>query len=169
MVNSVSISHGELLVLRPKPKPDESLSSWIDRLSSGFGHSLNEFSKLVLHSQPLGRVDVDRNCPHDILQTLAEITGTPLERVEASSIIDKTLASEARAWVLYPPPHGGFQYCPECLSDLGIFRRSWRFLFSVGCAVHGKLLIDQCPHCKRPIRVPYGDRVGIFSRFMCIR
>ena len=78
-------------MLRPKLKPDESLSSWIDRLSSGFGHSLNEFSTLVLQSQPLGRVDLDRNCPHYILQTLAEITGTPLERVEASSIIDKTL------------------------------------------------------------------------------
>src|SRR6266851_4213706 len=174
MANSVSSSHGELLVLRPKLRQDEALSSWIDRLSAAFGLSLNEFSTQVLHSPPLGRVDVDRNCPPDVLQTLAQITGTPLERVEASSIIEKTLPSEARAWVLYPPPHGskhhpGLQYCPECLSNFGIFRRSWRFLFSVGCAVHGKLLIDQCPNCKQPIRAPYGDRVGIFSRFMCGR
>ena len=76
--------------------------------------------------------------------------------------------------MLYPPPHGkkhhyGLQYCPECLSCFGIFRRSWRFLFSVGCAVHGRLLIDKCPHCENPTRIPFGDRVGIFSRFMCVR
>lgn len=41
--------------------------------------------------------------------------------------------------------------CPDCLSELSYCRRVWEFSAITICPTHRRLLIDECPKCKRRI------------------
>lgn len=41
--------------------------------------------------------------------------------------------------------------CPDCLSESPYCRRAWEFSAVTACPTHRRLLIDECPKCKRRI------------------
>src|ERR1051325_10311171 len=41
--------------------------------------------------------------------------------------------------------------CPDCLSESPYCRRVWEFAAVTACPTHRRLLIDECPKCKRRI------------------
>jgi hypothetical protein len=41
--------------------------------------------------------------------------------------------------------------CPDCLAEFGCCRQVWELVFFVTCPLHGRLLLDYCPGCGRPL------------------
>ena len=165
---------GNLWPIHPKPLPDELLSSWILRLA--YENDLNALTLCTLlfgYRKPIWNRDIDQLASEEILNKLAQVTGTPIERVYETTLksydgilFEKTNLSGTTRWVLslgiqHRKRHAfGLQYCPKCLAEdkKPYFRRIWRLALITTCTKHGVVLLDRCPHCKSPI-MPH--RVGI--------
>lgn len=96
--------------------------------------------------------------PADDLVGLAEVTGTvfsalvPLKyaRVESSEL------TPLFSFFGHPLPQHMIRpmrpkICPQCLLETGYCHRRWDLLLVTTCPVHGCMLIDECPKCKRNI------------------
>jgi hypothetical protein len=80
---------GKLLPVHFKPEDDELLSSWICRLALANGMNAASLCSLTLPpkypTQVIRVEDLDTCVRRDILTTLAEITGTPIDRIIAAT------------------------------------------------------------------------------------
>jgi hypothetical protein len=157
----------DLWYIRDKPKPGESLTSWITRLAWNHGLKYQNFCY-----QNWGRAstaehgDLDRRAPEIVLDVLEKRTGA-----SRAQIVGTTLASFTGTLfeALYTRGHViglysraacvrpirlryRLQFCPACLaSDETPFSRlSWRLSFLVCCPKHGLVLSDGCARCSAP-------------------
>jgi hypothetical protein len=62
----------------------------------------------------------------------------------------------------------GLQFCPECLALQPVYLRAWRLSFVTHCPVHGRRLLDACPHCDAPV-VPHRQFPGRALCHVCHR
>jgi len=162
-----------LLPYRPKPKPDELLSSWLIRLANGYRMELSEFLDMLCLTSHIHACDVDRLAPEILLIRLSELTGTTIEAARRTLLQSRfgilrtdRLHIQSVAWPWQIPighsrHHGrtcGFQICPRCLAEGETYFR-WQSQVALFCCceVHGCLLIDQCPRCLASIHAaPHG-------------
>ena len=145
---------------RPIPMHDESLTSWLCRLSDANGVAVNElYEKIQAGSKPV--FDPDQIPPTKFLEGLAIRTMVPMERLQGM-ILDP-LTPILRAWkasgsssvLSWKCCTAGVrrrvknQFCPHCLRDdeIPYFRLSWRLSFATVCEVHRIPLWDSCPAC----------------------
>jgi transposase-like protein len=151
-----------------KPLEDELLSSWLVRLSEAHGLTFSNFCRAVWPKKGVRLLDLEVLPKAEILNTLTEKTGTPMARVEATTLTEYDgrlfIASSPRnvQWVLRygrnrngEAPQRGLQYCPECLKedeDL-YFRRQWRLALVVICPRHRLQLRDCCHRCGQAVRI----------------
>lgn len=149
--------------VRPKPFPDELLSSWLVRLAHAHGLKVQTFCHLVFGvSKQLWNRDIDRLAPEWLLTELAERTGTPLAHVRATTLrayegwlYQRFRLSGQLPWILVLKMHHrkrlgfGLQYCPRCLraDKVPYFRKRWRVAFNLVCPTHRVRLLDRCPSC----------------------
>lgn len=160
-----------------KPLDDELLSSWMIRLAHVHGLKVMTLCTLLFgYRRPVWNRDIDRLAPKDVLHKLSQITGTPPERVYATTlrelegkVFEKFNLNGNTHWVL---PLGirsrshkdyGLQYCPQCLVEdpIPYFRRLWRLGFITVCTKHKTILSDCCDACGAPV-MPH--RVDMRSR-----
>jgi hypothetical protein len=148
---------------RPRPLPDELLTSYLLRLASGLDLRPPRFLSAVWgSSRSLLNQDLDNYAPPHIATRIAAGTCITLDEVE-----QMTLASYAGTLLLNHNHRGrnpwllpttiksndrqrrGLQYCPECLAEDAkpYFRRRWRLAFVTICTQHRILLRDGCPSC----------------------
>lgn len=158
---------GNLWPLHLKPRPDELLSSWIIRFAHAHRFKTEHFcTRLLGRYSPSWNRDVDRLAPPALLAIMARISGTPLDRVEQTTLAayQGWLSEEVNPlgnsrWLL---PLGiyhrarrrsGLMYCPACLGDEdgGYYRRTWRLAWATVCCRHQTYLLEACPHCSAPI------------------
>jgi hypothetical protein len=149
----------------PLPLPDESLSSWFQRLAEANGLPSSELYAGALPGSYLNRQDLDRTAGPDLIKQLSVHTG-----VDAADIHDRTFArwigrifgeDDGRCRLDWLPPVGtekarfsfGQQYCPACLASDAVpyFRLQWRLRFVALCPIHQCLLADRCPSCSAAI------------------
>lgn len=151
-----------------KPLEDELLSSWLVRLSEAHGLTFSNICRAVWPKKGLRLLDLDVLPKVEVLNTLAEKTGTPVTRVEATTLTEYDgrlfIASSSRRvqWVLRygrnrnrETTQCGLQYCPECLreDEEPYFRRQWRLAFVVLCPRHRLQLRDCCHRCGQAVRL----------------
>lgn len=151
-----------------KPLEDELLSSWLVRLSEAHGLTFSDFCRAVWPKKGVMRLDLEVLPKADVLKTLAEKTGTPMARAEATTLTEYDgrlfIASSSRhvQWVLRygrnrnsETTQSGLQYCPECLRDdeEPYFRRQWRLALVVICPRHRLQLRDCCHRCGQAVRI----------------
>lgn len=152
---------------RPRPLPDELLSSYLCRLAVGMDMKPVTFLNTVFGSaKNLLAQDLDNYAPPQIVDrivmgtlrskdeinacTLGAYTGTLLTVHNARGrnpwLLPTTIKNNVRL-------RTGLQYCPACLpSDAKpYFRRRWRLAFVTSCTLHGQLLRDRCPQCQAPV------------------
>ena len=157
---------GRLLPAHLHPLPDELFTSWLARLARAHELKLQSFSQLVFgRAYQLWNRDLDRLAPIWVVERLAEITATPLERAwhttlasYEGTVYPRHAETGILRWVLNVGVYHrtrlkfGLQVCPHCLAgDVDpYFRRSWRLAFVVCCPRHRVKLIDACPSCNRP-------------------
>lgn len=149
----------------PKPKDDESFSSWLARTAYGNCAKLHTFSRLTWPGRQVWNRDLDRAgapamvrdvaigtyvAPARAFETcLTRWRGVMFERVAPNGVTD---------WVcplgLYHRRRKSFgqQFCPQCLGedDEPYFRLDWRFAWMTVCPRHGCLLRDACSMCGLP-------------------
>lgn len=152
---------------RPRPLPDELLSSYLCRLALGMDLKPISFLNTVFGSaKNLLAQDLDNYVPPRIVQriahgvqrdpgvivgcTLQDLTGTLFTRHNPRGrnpwLLPTTIDNNVRR-------RTGLQFCPACLASdpAPYFRRHWRLAFVTSCTRHGTLLRDRCPHCQAPV------------------
>lgn len=147
--------------------PDESLSSFILRLSDAHGVASITLGEILWPKQRVWITDTDRMRLADLIG-LSEVTGIASEslyKTTLSSIepyISGRELSERRTmvipWILTlgcrnRQREGGYCVCPGCLSEdkSPYLRIHWRLAWYTSCAKHRTLLISQCSNCLSPI------------------
>ncbi len=144
-------------LVRIKPLPSESLSSWRQRSAWENGYRL-----FPILDERRRRVDPDRTVSSQDEQWLSEaheIDSASIAQLALSGPIGKPLTTNNP--VLHPPwwiraryPSNARQYggmfCPKCLNEdqKPYFRLHWRFGFITSCEVHKVRLLDACPKCQ---------------------
>jgi transposase-like protein len=151
-----------------KPLEDELLSSWLVRLSEAHGLTFSNFCRAVWPKKGVRLLDLEILPKAEVLNTLTEKTGTPMARVEATTLTEYDgrlfIFSSPRnvQWVIrYGRNRNreatpcGLQYCPECLKEDEdpYFRRPWRLAFVVICPRHRLQLRDCCHRCGQAVRI----------------
>jgi hypothetical protein len=161
----------DLLPAFSKPYADESLSSWLTRLS--FDHGLNRSALLKFigadHKNYLGDWGIDRvlsgpkikalsshtNCTRDeILETTLMYYNEKLFQVSAYSGIPSrwTVKNYQETSLLRPDAKTNTLFCPSCFKGKDkpvYYRKHWRLTVSFACTECGCYLMNHCPHCKR--------------------
>ena len=163
-----------------RPLPDELLSSWLVRYSTGMVMKLQAFTTHNLGQHPqFWTNDVDRTINPSLSSVLETASGVTADECKNTTL-------EAFAHVLWPDlykgpinwllPIGkygryrklyGQQYCRLCLAEdeNPYFRKSWRLAFNTCCLTHGVYLQDACPSCHSPIQFHTSDfGLSILSR-----
>lgn len=159
---------GTLLPAHPRPFADELLSSWLTRLARAHALKLQTFCDLVFGRQrQLWNRDIDRLAPDWLVERLAAITGTPVERVWQTTLaayqgllFSKRSPSGIAVWInatgIYHRTRRmhGLQLCAKCLADdeTPYYRRAWRLSFVTTCLRHREVLLDACPRCMASVQ-----------------
>lgn len=142
-----------MFLFRPRPLPDESISSWRQR--TGFA---NGFWRFPTPSGNRSSADPDRLPSLDEQQWLSDqcgiapatISGLSLEARLAQFQVREGLNSRLR-WILMLShrSESGPMFCPECLraDEQPYFRSHWRYAFLTECPIHQSPLLDRCPQC----------------------
>ena len=153
--------------IRPKPKQDELLSSWLCRIAEENQMQTSAFCSAVFLGERFTFREIDRTFDFEMMANLSLGTGISIDRIwEASLLSDSGYVFDFRPagtteWI-FPTASAdgesgnGLTYCPLCLEDDPYYRRSWRFAFNPACAKHRVFLMRDCPSCRKPYNYYYG-------------
>jgi TniQ len=119
---------------------DETLWSWVTRVAQYHGWSADEFLGLLGHDRApwedyFRQVDVDCIPPEELLDTLAEITGFPRERLSSHRVPP----SPSTLWL-----DDRVAFCESCWAQTNAVpyvRRAWLDAWCIECPVHACALV----------------------------
>lgn len=165
---------------RPRPLPDELLSSYITRCAQAlYVKPITLLNATFGSRQSLFSQDIDNYANGAIIDRIASAVAR-----DPAIIRQMTLASyEGSIQADYYPKgrkvwimpvlvsatsrlRHSLQFCPECLrtDPTPYFRRQWRLAFSICCTKHQICLHDCCPNCEAPVHIHQS-----FSMRFCYR
>ena len=164
-----------MLLIRDKPLPAESLSSFRQRIWRLNGHRL-----FPVFPPELRRTDPDLQGNDEVLRSVAEMVNMSTEEMRSHTLWPHPLLSYQQLgkgrriprWVslLQYARHGlgtGSHFCPVCLNDGGeiYFRIQWRLSVSLACPLHRVQMQNRCSECALPAW-PYAAAsfIGYFER-----
>jgi len=170
-----------LFLVRPKPKEDEALESYIIRLVKANGYSsLGMFLRTIgalsdsekpddvnspkaLSSLNLYHSQISSQRRIEIIKSIAKLADTTF-----SEIYDICLARSSvnfsngrtglfRKGVVVPRsqllPFDSVRICPKCIEESLYIRQIWSFEAYSTCHIHNVPLIDRCSGCGSPIEI----------------
>jgi hypothetical protein len=154
--------------VRTRPNSDESLSSYLLRLSKANGLSLlfllNSFKISrsrghYVQQSDLGLLDFAPNSIIDIDQ-LSERVNLPKEQLLQLSFYYalRTFCEDnpvERSRFISGMIRDRIYYCSDCLDKKPYFRLIWKIKDIEFCTFHGTQLIDKCCHCGSKINLSY--------------
>jgi hypothetical protein len=153
------------------PRPDELLSSWINRLALANGIAPRSFSGVLGCGDGMWSPRLDLQLPGHIAAFLGDRSGVPQDAISAMALTGWALTP-----LLLPRRENTrrqrstwMQYCPQCFAqdETPYFRRQWRLASRISCFVHGCGLRDRCPACRSGI-VSY-DQGQLVPQHFCAR
>jgi hypothetical protein len=147
--------------VRPQPRPQESISSWLIRIAAAKGTKHHSLIEELCPGTPFWTRDGDLNASLALLLALARRTGTPIARIAATTlrsfegVLDETISGEHQSPMVTPlgvrhrTRHAfGQHFCSECLAAPDPYLRlTWRLRLFPVCTHHGTVLRDCCPSC----------------------
>jgi hypothetical protein len=156
---------GTILPIHPAPEPDESLTSWLSRLSL-LHHQVPAtfFSRVFPPQSDALKQDLDLRCPDALIKEIAIKTGQSSEAVLGTTLscrlnhlyLHNAASTALPRWVCpayirrKSDHHFGLKVCPQCLAESPHIRLLWRCMFYFACPKHGILLVDACAACGSP-------------------
>ncbi|MFP8780181.1 TniQ family protein [Hydrogenophaga sp. RWCD_12] len=143
-------------LIRPRPQPGESLSSWRQRAGWANGYSL-----FPVLDERTRRSDPDLGVSLHDLNWIARLHGATLDQVMSMtlrSLLGKVIHSLTprcqppwwlRSRMAAAGDTNGPMFCPDCLATDAVphFRLRWRLGFVTHCETHRTRLLDRCPRC----------------------
>lgn len=168
-------THDSRWLYHPRPHPNESLTSLLNRTAIEFGVSLRAVLK-KLDCPQLGTInhDFDLEIPYAMRRHLRQSLGLTDEEIEATTLGSSLMSISVRrnprildddcyplhsTWVLPTfrlhqrlpyARHGiGTPFCPQCVleSSAPWCNKNHRYSFVFFCSQHKAPLIDVCPAC----------------------
>lgn len=151
-----------MIPIRPKPKEDEILSSWLIRCAIANGSDPEGWGGGIWNEYRIWTRDFDRSLPKLKAAPLCKVLGMSYSEIASMTLeplIYRTVKSEslnpntAWPWVI---PTGirnrskinGLHFCPQCLKEHGTyFKKQWRLSWNVACPKHKSVLHLRCPKC----------------------
>ena len=145
----------------PKIIPEESLSSWMIRISLLNACDMWTLSWKVWEKSRLLMSDFERNLPAERIHQLSEASGRPYAEIDALLLIHSVrqhtvvlnIAGKIWPWMIpigicYRSRSIGQPFCPQCFQEgTPHLRREWRMAWATACNKHRILLQDCCPEC----------------------
>lgn len=152
------------LRITPPPKPDETLTGYLMRLST-----LNHYESpsWILSMARLGKDTWESGqwplfmfCPATAVMRLSELLALDLPALDALRYPPVETAGRGAGDHLFfgaPVPRNVLQpqlpkACPECLKESRYCRRIWDFKLVTCCPIHQLLLVDRCPGCGKRLK-----------------
>lgn len=151
--------HCRKLLIRPKPKTDESLLGFIVRLTEANDYDspswITQVAKLGYMGHKCSFV-LDDNVDLVPLACLSGRSTTELQSLSYPSVDGSGAKYATRHFFGLPvPPYvirvWDPKICPACLEESGYCRRIWDLTPVTVCPTHRCILVDRCPKCKRQI------------------
>ncbi len=147
--------------IHPPPQEGELLSSWMTRIASAHGVSVQCLCWETWPDSDVLMHDIDRRPLPGLIEDLALRSRHPITKIQQMvlpSLVGRLLDNfpSSSGWVQWIlPTHlrarasHGLQYCPECLAEdiEPHWRLAWRLAFVTTCTRHSRLLRDNCPSC----------------------
>ncbi|MGO9444616.1 MAG: TniQ family protein [Thiobacillaceae bacterium] len=146
------------MLVHPRPKPDESISAYLLRVSECNGYERpGGLLNLAGLSFNMSTMHIVLTKP-DRLPALAKKIGRPV-----TELLDLVYTPEQSVKLpSYAQYHGrkipittlrlkNSCVCPECLVESDYGRQNWDWALFAACGQHGKLLLDRCPQCGEPV------------------
>lgn len=147
---------GTPFLIRPKPLPGESSSSWRQRVGWANGYALFPvLDERTRRSDPdvgVSLVEIDWIASLHA-STSEQVTSMTLRSLIGRVVADLSPRSQPAWWLRMRMSSAndanGPMYCPHCLSTdtVPYYRLAWRLGFNTHCEVHHTLLLDRCPNC----------------------
>ncbi len=149
----------DVLPFHPRPKPLESLTSYITRLAQGNGFKGvgNLISIAFPRQQSISRGHFRSDYTPTSWGLLSQVTICSETELLATTFYHLTQkfgrASRPQAMgrFLQSCLSPTLRYCPYCLAEDAFYALPWRLLTLSGCAKHGCYLLEQCGHCGQPV------------------
>jgi hypothetical protein len=154
------------------PKADESLLGYVTRLSEENGYEnpswIFELAGLKCRQPTSSSKLVFGNSRS--VTGIAEISGKDVIDItrltypaiaKSEAVADHLFFGQSTPKFAIRP--GYPKICPDCLSGEPYSRRVWEFLLVTTCPIHKRLLIDECPRCRKLI-LPVRKTVNICCR-----
>ena len=136
----------------PRPQPDETISSVIDRACSFYHAPRHQLLSELAPSVPWHAFeDLDANPPRELLEQLSAALSVPVDSLQALILLRQN-------WRLMPKARVAF--CPKCWDDdisLGIdtyFRADWTWCFVTLCKKHG-VPLERWKHASKRVGQRY--------------
>lgn len=170
-----------MFLVRPKPKEDEALESYIIRLVKANGYSslgmflrtigaLSDFDKLddvsspkALSSLNLYHSQISSQRRIEIIKTIAKLADTAFSEIydiclsRSSVNFSNGRTGLFRKGVVVPRsqllPLDSVRICPKCIDEALYIRQIWSFEAYSTCHIHNVPLIDRCSGCGSPIEI----------------
>ena len=152
------------LLITPKPKKDESFTSYIVRLTESNGYDTPSwiFSLSGIDYMELQWKFTFVFSRSERLKTLAKLTGSKLDDLLSLLYLPAKLLNSPQVDHEYNfygallnrsiiRPHCP-KVCPKCLIESGYSLRVWDCSLVTACPIHKCMLIDTCPACNRRVR-----------------
>lgn len=164
--------HGEQLTVRVKPQHDESLLSYLIRLTLANGISIHNFinslrdkdrgyfqsdDKLLIDFSPLSLLDISK---------LSRITNV-LDFTLLSCTFHNMLAifcgssDVERSRFLSGLQREYLCYCPLCISEKKYYKINWKINQINACVLHKVKLFNACPVCMKLIKYKDIEVIGL--------
>lgn len=145
------------LLVRPRPRTDESFAGYVLRLTERNGYQTPSW---ILERAGLEHLQLHHSCafvfsPGDGVKKLARLTGTAeveIERLTCRKVDGSRLYRFFGQTVFqYTIRAANPKVCPGCLTESPYCHRVWELSPATACPYHRCLLIDVCPGCRRRI------------------
>ncbi len=172
----------QTLLNRPKPYPDETLTSWLWRLAKhNYADSPAWFSPDLRSTWPATAAKSSVNGLRDdvALETIATLTGHSVTHIYQHTLhrFANILMLPSQSFQEHRDRFGtaltflptrvskdfysrSFSWCPRCLAEARYVRLHWHFPVVACCKIHHCWLLERCPQCQRVVverDVIYGE------------
>ncbi len=147
--------------IRPRPRPQESISSWLIRIVAAKGTKHHSLIEELRPGLQFWTRDGDLIAPPELLAALAERTGISFGQACATAlrsyegVLDEHISGQFQSPMITPlgVRHRtrlafGQHYCSTCIAEPDPYLPlMWRLRLFPTCTRHGTILYDSCPSC----------------------
>ncbi|MGB3188134.1 MAG: TniQ family protein [Limnoraphis sp.] len=155
------MSSSQPLLFRPSPYPDETLVSYILRLSE---RNYYDNPKWILSCAELSYSKLYQQNTlesKDDLHTLSQLTNLGEVLLKKMLFVEsKPRGKNLKIQISGHSIPSNFvkkatgKICPACLAEAAYFRKFWHLIPATACPKHNSILIDSCPQCHQKLTWP---------------